>query len=128
MRRRQDQLERLQFLGRHVHAALERNVGLDPVDHPKRSVPGAIETLDLRALPPRVRHAHPARNAQTVGVIADADIFVAFLARAGGHLPDGMRAVAGGGVRVKLAPDILHGDEGGQLVLRRQLDFIVSLA
>ena len=61
-------------------------------------------------------------------MIGDPDIFVAILARGAGHLLDGVRAVAGCGVGVKLAANIFHRYQDRKIALCRPLHLIVSFA
>ena len=61
-------------------------------------------------------------------MIADANVCVAFRRRAGGHLLDGVRAVAGDSVSMQFAPNVGHRYQNGQFAPPREIHFVAAFA
>ena len=65
---------------------------------------------------------------ETGRVVADADVCVSAALCGGGHLLEGVDAVAGFGVHVEVAAEVFLRDEGGDLVFAGQADFVETFA
>jgi hypothetical protein len=76
MRRGNDELEQAQLVRLHIDGAVSADVGFDPLEHPEAAPIFRVQFVDRRVLIDNLRHRHPARNRQSVGVIGHAGALI----------------------------------------------------
>lgn len=120
-------------LGEEVVGVIERAVGED-VDfggfEDAEVGEARVEFVDGADLRAEIGDADPAGDLERLRVVGDAEVGVAAFARGDGELLNRVRAVAGGGVAVKLAADVGERDERREFFggLRGAGDLVVAFA
>ena len=119
--------KRSQHVVRIVQRPVGQNVGLDAFEDPEILAEALVQPVGFPVLLRDLFHRETARIVRGLGMIGDAEILEAALARGLGHRLQGLCAVGGIGVAMKDSAQVLVGDELRQLALQGQLDLAAAL-
>ena len=119
--------KRSQHVVRIVQRAVGQNVGLDAFEDPEILAEALVQAVGFPVLLRDLLDRETAGVVRGLGMVGDAEILEAALARGLGHRLQGLGAVGGIGVAVKDSAQVLVGDELRQLALQGQLDLAAPL-
>ena len=117
-----------QHVVRIVERAVGQDVGFDAFQDPEILAEALVQAVGFPVLLLDLLDRKPAGVVRGLGMVGDAEILEAALARGLGHRLQRLGAVGGVGVAVQDAAQVLVGDELRQLALQRPFDLAAALA